>query len=47
MQDIEDPQPDFDIAEIPVMAAGLRALDNARWEFQGALEVREMMGIGA
>jgi hypothetical protein len=28
-----------------VMAAGLRALDVARWEFQGALEVREMIGI--
>jgi predicted nuclease with TOPRIM domain len=45
IQDIEDPQPDFELEDLPVMAAGLRALDVARWEFQGALEVREMIGI--
>lgn len=29
------------------MAAGLRGLENARWEFEGAREVREMMGVGS
>jgi hypothetical protein len=47
VQEIEDPQPDFDLQELPVMAAGIRALDNARWEFQGASETRQMLGIGA
>jgi hypothetical protein len=28
------------------MAAGLRGLENARWEFQGAVETRQMLGIG-
>jgi hypothetical protein len=45
--EIEDPQPDFDLAELPVMAAGIKALDNARWEFQGASEMRQMLGTAA
>lgn len=30
--------------EIPVMAAGIRALENARWEYEGAMQAREMIG---
>jgi hypothetical protein len=33
-----------EIMDLPVMAAGVRALDNLRWEYQGALEARQMIG---
>jgi hypothetical protein len=29
---------------MPVMAAGMRALDNLRWEFEGARQAKEMIG---
>lgn len=44
IQSIVDPQPDVDLRDIPVMAAGLRALENARWEFEAQRDVQAMVG---
>ncbi len=49
IRDIKDPgwrkkEEQAIMKHFPVMAAGIRALENQRWEFEGARQTREMIG---